>query len=155
MKLCILMIFVLLLCGCGVAIKAAGDIIGREDVAPVFHINQDIVCGKDGKIRYKLNEGFTYHSPRYNKSVTVPAGKISDGATGTFDIVTRGWWVHDQVCDTGRWDDGSKVSNWQASQVLQDILTEEGRVTQGMRWFWATWLRGGGKARENGMLIAE
>jgi hypothetical protein len=101
--------------------------------------------------RYRLNESIVYHSIRYNKTVTVPAGFISDGATGAMDIASRAWFVHDQLCVSGEFDDGTKVSNWQCSQVLQDVLKEEGRYWQSKRWFWATWLFGGGKARENGM----
>lgn len=101
---------------------------------------------------YKLNETIAYHSRRYGKTVTVPAGMISDGATGAMDITSRGWWIHDRLCNTGIWDDGTPLTNWQCSQVLQDVLTEEGRRWQGHRWFWATWLFGGGKARQNGMI---
>lgn len=153
-KLLVLILCMAMLPGC-TAMTATGNFLKGDSVSPVFHVNQDIICGKDGKTSYRLNEGFVYHSPRYGKSVTLPDGYLSDGATGTFDIVTRAWWVHDKLCDVGMWDDGTKVSNWQASQVLQDILTEEGRVRQGIRWFWTTWLLGGGAARENGMLIAE
>jgi hypothetical protein len=60
--------------------------------------------------------------------------------------------VHDKLCKTGKWDDGTKITNWQCSQVLQDVLTEEGRKWQGRRWFWATLAFGGGEARKNGML---
>ena len=36
----------------------------------------------DGKIRYRLNESFTYYSKRYDKNVTVDTRELSDGATG-------------------------------------------------------------------------
>lgn len=114
----------------------------------VFAIDQDILS--DGN--YRLNKTIKYTSPRYGKTSTVPAGRISDGATGAMDIVSRGWWIHDELCKRGKWDDGTKLTNWQCSQVLQDVLTEEGRRLQGHRWFWATWLLGGDKARKNGML---
>lgn len=110
-------------------------------------INQVIDNGS-----YQLRETICYYSPRYGKTITVPAGRRSDGATGAMDIVTRAWWVHDELCLTGTWNDGTPLSNWQCSQVLQDILTAEGRRFQGSRWFWATWLFGGGQARKNGML---
>lgn len=92
-----------------------------------------------------------YYSLRYKKWVTVPKGYLSDGATGAMDICSEGWWVHDVLCDRGTWDDGTPVTNWQASQVLQDILHSEGRWFRKRTWFWATWLLGGGKARDNGM----
>jgi hypothetical protein len=101
---------------------------------------------------YRLNKGFTYESPRYCKSVTLPDGMLSDGATGAMDITSRGWWIHDQLCNRGQWDDGTPLSNWECSQVLQDVLKAEGRYWQSKRWFWATWLFGGGEARKNGML---
>ena len=100
---------------------------------------------------YTLNEAITYTSPRYGKTITCPAGMVSDGATGAMDITSRGWWIHDQLCNLGRWDDGTPLSNWQCSRVLQDVLKSEGRYWQSKRWFWATWLAGGGKARKNGM----
>lgn len=92
-----------------------------------------------------------YFSPRYEKWVTVPKGYLSDGATGASDIFSDSWWIHDKLCDTGTWDDGTCCSNWQASHVISDILQVEGRWIRARRWFWATWLIGGGKCRENGM----
>lgn len=135
----------------------------------------------DGKIMYRLNKGFTYHSKRYDKDVTLEEGYLSDGATDAMDITSLGWWVHDKLCDQGMWDDGTKLSNWQCSQVLQDIMEDEApsgistpgagwkewtaarweryrpssRYWQSKRWFWATWLCGGGQARKNGMLKVE
>jgi hypothetical protein len=116
-----------------------------------FQIDQTILSNGN----YRLNKGFSYHSKRYNKSITLPDNRLSDGATGAMDITSRGWWVHDELCDSGKWDDGTKLSNWECSQVLQDILKEEGRYWQSKRWFWATWLCGGGKARENGMFSVD
>jgi hypothetical protein len=112
-----------------------------------FHVDQNILS--DGT--YQLNEEIVYTSPRYGKTITVPAGRISDGATGAMDITSRGWWIHDELCSRGKWDDGTLLSNWQCSQVLQDVLAEEGRYWQGKRWFYATFLLGGGQARKNGM----
>ena len=100
---------------------------------------------------YRLDEEMVYTSPRYGKTVTVPVGYPSDGATGAFDVASQGWWVHDMLCDRGTWDDGTPLSNWQCSQVIQDIMEAEGRYWQSKRWFWATFLMGGGQARKNGM----
>jgi hypothetical protein len=113
-----------------------------------FSINQEILSNGT----YRLKERIVYTSPRYGKTITVAAGRESDGATGAMDITSRGWWIHDELCLLGRWDDGTPLSNWQCSQVLQDVLKAEGRYWQSKRWFWATWLFGGGQARENGML---
>lgn len=112
-----------------------------------FDLDQSILS--DGT--YRLNEDLTYYSERYKKRISVPKGRISDGATGAMDITSRGWWIHDELCLLGHWDDKTPLTNWQCSQVLQDILTEEGRVWQGRRWFWATLLAGGGKCRKNGI----
>lgn len=103
----------------------------------------------DGK--YVLNEPIAYYSPRYKKTITIPTGRVSDGATGAMDITSRGWWIHDELCKTGQWDDGTKLNNWQCSQVLQDVLKEEGRWARAQYWFFFTFLFGGDKARENGM----
>lgn len=111
------------------------------------HIDQTI--RSDGK--YVLHAPISYTSPRYKKTVTVQPG-VYDGATGAIDINSASWWVHDQLCNTGQWDDGTKVSNWVCSQVLQDILMAEGRWARARYWFWTTWLFGGGKARLNGLI---
>lgn len=101
---------------------------------------------------YTNHHRFTYYSSRYDKSVTVPAGYMSDGATGAIDIKNSiSWWVHDVLCDTGKFDDGTDCTNWQASMILSDILSEEGHYIRSIGWLWATWLFGGGKARDNGM----
>lgn len=101
---------------------------------------------------YYNKEEFTYYSLRYSKDVTVKKGYKSDGATYAIDIEdSRSFWVHDVLCEYGVWDDGTPCNNWQASQVLADILKSEGRYIRRHTWFWATWLFGGGKARKNGM----
>ena len=104
-----------------------------------------------GKAKYFCPQTFTYDSDRYGKSVTVKKDYASDGATGASDIYTKSWWVHDVLCDTGKWDDGTLCTNWQASMVLSDILKSEGRNIRSKTWLVATFLFGGGKARKNGM----
>jgi len=111
-----------------------------------FSLDQTI--HSDGS--YVLNEEIVYTSPRYGKTITIPAGYRSDGATGAMDITSRGWWIHDRLCE-GFWDDGTSLTNWQCSAVLHDVLISEGRYWQAKRWAVATWLFGGGRARENGM----
>ncbi len=106
---------------------------------------------------HKLGDGyvndktFIYKSPRYHRQVTVPYGYTSDGATGARDIISRGWWVHDMLCERGSFDGGHTCTNLQASTILSDILKEEGRWFRAKTWFVATWLFGGGEARKNGM----
>jgi len=105
------------------------------------------------RIKYANPKQFIYVSERFNKTVTVPEGYKSDGASGpASDIYSQSWWVHDVLCDTGRWDDGTKCTNWQASKVLSDILKSEGRSIRSFTWLWTTFFFGGGAARENGMV---
>ena len=99
---------------------------------------------------YILLESITYKS-RYNKLVYVAAGSRSDGATGAWDIISDAWWVHDQLCNTGMFADGTRCAKLQASTVLSDILKEEGHWFRARSWFLATLLLGGGKARDNGI----
>jgi hypothetical protein len=104
----------------------------------------------DGK-KFQAINTVTYFSKRYNRGITVEAGYKSDGATGAWDVATDAWGFHDVLCDTGKWDDGSLVCNWVASTVLGDILWRDGHKFRAVYWWWATYLFGGGKARENGM----
>jgi len=106
---------------------------------------------------YVCKKTIVYHSKRYGKTATVPEGYESDGATGAIDIWSEGWWVHDWLCGNwtgngpkppvGEWDDGTKLTNWEASQVLQDILASEGRWLRSKYWFWFTYLFGGEKIK--------
>ena len=110
---------------------------------------------------YTNKKTFTYFSKRYHKSITVPKGYRSDGATGAIDIESKGWWVHDWLCGNwtgsgprppyGRFDDESRCTNWQASMILSDILWDESRYFRAVYWFPFTFLFGGGEARKNGM----
>ncbi len=114
---------------------------------------------------YKNLKKIVYYSKRYKKTLTVPCGFWSDGATGAKDIKgphpvrvgpdvfykSRAWLVHDKLCNLGKWNDGSLCTNWQASMVLHDILAKEGRWFRARSWFVGTWLFGGGKARDNSM----
>jgi hypothetical protein len=104
-----------------------------------------------GNVKYWNKKRIEYYSERYDKKVTVPYGYPSDGATFAVDIYSDGWWVHDKLCDTGMWDDGTRCTNWQASMVLSDILKAEGRWARRWYWKWFTFLGGGGEARKNGM----
>lgn len=104
---------------------------------------------KDGK--YFLDEDVYYYSTRYNRGVLLKKGDDSDGATGAFDIKSLAWWVHDELCKTGVWQDGAPITNWQASRVLSDILYDEGRRVRSKTWFWATFYLGCKGARKNGM----
>lgn len=100
---------------------------------------------------YKALGSIAYYSRRYKKTVIVNIGDRSDGATGAIDIPSLGWWIHDELCKTGKFADGTKCTNWQASMVLSDILWSEGRYIRSQRWKYATFLFGGDQARRNGL----
>lgn len=104
-----------------------------------------------GEYKYRVLENIAYYSLRYRKWVLVEAGDKSDGATSAIDIESFGWIFHDELCATGLFSDGTKCNNRQASMVLSDILTVEGHHVRSVTWFIATWLFGGGKARDNGL----
>ena len=110
-----------------------------------------------GDKKYKLLTPYRYYSKRYDKYILLPIGMLSDGATGAMDIHSWSWWVHDKVCETGLFEDGTKCNNWQASRIIADILWSEWSIKKPLRglraviWLPATWLFGGGKCRDNGM----
>jgi hypothetical protein len=88
---------------------------------------------------YVLDAPLVYVSPRYRKTVTVPAGFRSDGASGpAVDVASLSWWVHDILCTSRQWDDGSPCPPWQRSTVLHDILNSEGRWFRARTWWAAT-----------------
>lgn len=88
--------------------------------------------------KYTLLDEIVYRSPRYNKTITVPKGYRSDGATGAMDIHSNAWWVHDKLCDTGKWDDDTECTDWQASSVLSDVLKSEKRYFRAFYWKYST-----------------
>ena len=100
---------------------------------------------------YRVLENIAYYSKRYKRWIGVEAKDKSDGATCAPDIDSFCWLFHDELCNDGAFEDGTECNNWQASSVLSDILKQEGRWFRARTWFTATWIGGGGKARENGM----
>ncbi len=119
----------------------------------IYDYVQPIKTGSEEIIGYRVIKPKTYHSRRYNKDVVIkPSDEPYDGATGAFDIDSFGWLFHDVLCRDGCFNDKTKCTNLQASTVLSDILSDEGRWFRSKTWFIATWLFGGGKARKNGML---
>ena len=119
------------------------------------------------KYKYRILEEIKYFSERYNKEIGLKKGFKSDGATGAIDLfgsvkvgiigtkktrlVSKAFLIHDKLCDAGTFEDNTKCVNWQASQILSDILKEEGHKYRAKYWLWATFIFGGGKARKNGM----
>ena len=76
----------------------------------------DLYCPDDG-YKYVFLDHVTYYSKHYDKCVSVKHGDLSDGASGAADINSLAWWVHDQLCRTGEFDDGTLCNNWQASKI--------------------------------------
>lgn len=109
-----------------------------------------IIDSKGDDKPYVLLKDITYDS-RYGKQVHLQAGMRSDGATGAWDIISISWWVHDKLCNTGVFSDGTPCTNLQASTILSDILKSEGRWFRARSWFITTLFFGGGKARDNGI----
>jgi len=89
---------------------------------------------------YILDEDYTYYSPRYDKVVKLYAGMLSDGATWAIDIETAGWWVHDELCKSGKFRDLTPCSRWQGSMILSDILKAEGQNVRTLVWRYATYI---------------
>lgn len=104
-----------------------------------------------GPKKYLSLEDKIYYSKRYNKYKSLPEGYQSDGATGAIDIISFAWWIHDILCEDGYWNDGTKLTNWQCSMVIYDVLREEKRFLRDSPWLIMTFLFGGGEARKNGM----
>jgi hypothetical protein len=132
-------------------------------------------------MRYELTEEYVYFSGMFNRTITIPKGRKSDGATSARDLgikesgwrkywavgvewvlarylkyksskkKTASWFVHDELCIKGCWDDGTRISNFVASTVLSVILHYDGYTLEAITWFFATLLFGGGEARKNGI----
>lgn len=103
-------------------------------------------------IYYKVHTEYSYYSKRYDAMIVCPVGMSSDGATGALDINSFAWLVHDRLCDTGMFDHPTrKCTNWQASAVCSDVLKRDGNYMRSFTWRVATFLFGGGKARDNSM----
>ena len=92
--------------------------------------------------KYLLLDEIVYYSKRYDRYVTVYKGFISDGATFAMDITTRAWWIHDILCHTYKFDDGSKCNRWKSSRILCDCLWEDGYWIRAFLWFIPTLLGG-------------
>ena len=106
---------------------------------------------RDGSHRYVTTHEIWYKSKRYGRWIVLEKYFDSDGATGAYDIDSFGWLMHDKLCNTGTFNDGTRITNWQASQILSDILWQEKRYIRSQTWKYATFVFGGDKARDNGM----
>lgn len=89
-----------------------------------------------GSKKWIRTKPLRYLSPRYGKWIIIDKGYESDGATGAIDMASNAWWVHDKICETGTWHDGSPCSRWQASMVLHDVLVAEAYCESDLiKWF--------------------
>tara|TARA_R110000744_G_scaffold55770_4_gene117879 strand:+ start:956 stop:1384 length:429 start_codon:yes stop_codon:yes gene_type:complete len=121
--------------------------IRKESVFNYVTISEN----EEGETVYTCNENIGYYSRRYLKWIIREAHDPSDGATGAKDIDSFSWLFHDELCDTGKWEDDEPCTNWEGSNVCSDILDEEGYWFRKHSWFAFTWLFGGKKLRKNGM----
>ena len=112
---------------------------------------QTVFIDEKGKRWYRNPKRIVYYSKRYDKTVIVEEGTLSNGADFARDIYSNGWFIHDQLCNTGKFEDGTPCNNWQASTILSDVLRSERRFLLAPLWWFFTWLLGCKKARENGM----
>jgi len=95
-----------------------------------------------------LTVPYQYYSLTYGKWVYIEAGFKSDGATGALDLKDSwSWWVHDELCESAVWQDGSPCSAEEASQVISDVLDAEGHMIRRFTWKWATFLFGSWKIK--------
>ena len=84
-----------------------------------------------------------------DKTVILPTGFTSDGATWARDIKNSwSWLVHDYLCDGGLFSDGTECTALEASQFLSAILDEEGRNFRKFSWKWATFCFGSWKLKK-------
>ena len=118
----------------------------------IYDYIKPIKSGAGVVLGYQVIKDKGYFSKRYQKHLKIKASdKPYDGASGAMDIDSFGWLFHDVAKREKKFSDGSECTNHQASCILYDILKSEGRWFRSRSWFAATWLFGGGKARNNGM----
>ena len=118
----------------------------------IYDYIEPIKSGAGVVLGYQVTKDKDYFSERYQKHLQIKAtDKPYDGASGAMDIDSFGWLFHDVAKREKKFSDGSECTNHQASCILYDILKSEGRWFRSRSWFAATWLFGGGKARNNGM----
>lgn len=116
---------------------------------------------------YRVLYNIAYFSKRYKRWVRVDFNDWSDGATSAPDIDSFSWIFHDDLCRTGKFHAIGNKSDWnisppsafaidcnnhQASMILHDILKSEKYWLRSKLWYIGTFLFGGGKARDNGLL---
>ena len=108
------------------------------------------------KYKERDSEGMLYemvcdmaHRGHHGKTKTIRAGTKSDGATCALDLCPEAFFVHDEFCRWPFWDDGTPVTNWEASREYRKILIRNGHG-KARSWVrhYATFLFGGGRVKK-------
>jgi len=79
---------------------------------------------------------------------TIHQGFQSDGATCAQDLCPEAFFLHDTFCRYPYWDDGTPITNWQASREYRKILKRYGFPMRGMIRHYATFLFGGHRIKK-------
>ncbi len=90
-----------------------------------FKVFKAIIKWPFEKKKYINPRDITYHSRRYDKSLTVLKGFESDGSTASPNL-GKGWLFHDRAFEHGHWDDGTPIEFKQANRIMADIMEDEG-----------------------------
>ncbi len=88
------------------------------------------------------------HRGKHNKVKTVPQGRQSDGATGVRDLCPEAFFTHDEFCIDPYWDDGTPITNWEASREYRKILKRYGHKIRGWVRHYGTFLLGGWRVKK-------
>ena len=89
-----------------------------------------------------------WHRGSDGKTKLIPKGRQSDGATCAIDLDPEAFFTHDEFCIDPYWDDGSPISNWEASSEYRKILKRNGHSVRGLVRHYATFLFGGGRIKK-------
>ena len=102
----------------------------------------------DKKYKYILLEDISYTS-KDGKTLSCQCGELSNGADSAIDLCPEAFFLHDKGCVTGKWDDGSAMTNYECSTMYSTVLWKNGHWLPALYRFPATFLFGGNKCREN------
>lgn len=79
---------------------------------------------------------------------TIPIRRRSDGATHARDLCAEAFFTHDEFCLDPFWDDGTPISNWEASREYRKILKRNGHPMDGMVRHYFTFVFGGKRIKK-------
>jgi len=89
-----------------------------------------------------------HHRGKHGLLKTIPLGRKSDGATFAKDLCAEAFFTHDEFCIDPFWDDGTPITNWQASREYRKILKRYGYSMRGCVRHYATFIFGGGRIKK-------